>query len=164
MKNTKFTVGILAVILILGIAALGFAFDGYGPGYGGGMWGRGMGYGCGAGYGQGPMRGYYGSNAYGNLSQEDAAKLDQSQAKFFDETRELRSSIRDKQFALDDELQKANPDKAKIDDLQKQLSQLESQFDQKATDHQLELRKQVPQNTYGQGYGRGYGRGRYCGW
>jgi zinc resistance-associated protein len=180
MKNMKSSMGIIAVVLVVGIAALGFAYEGYGPGYGGRMMGYGGGYGCmmgpgmmgyGGGYGPGMMgygpgyghmRGYYGPNGYGNLSQEDAAKLRQSQDKFFDQTRDLRHSIRDRQLALNDEIQKPDPDKAKVADLQKQLSQLESQFDQKALDHQLELRKEFPQNTYGGGYG--YGRGGNCGW
>ena len=182
MKNMKSSLGIIAVVLIVGIAALGFAYDGYGPGYGGHMMGYGggygmmgygggygnnmgpgmMGYGGGYGPGYGHMRGYYGPNGYGNLSQEDAAKLQQSQDQFFDQTRDLRNSIRDKQLALNDELQKTDPDRAKVADLQKQLSQLESQFDQKALDHQLELRKEFPQNTYGGEYG--YGRGGNCGW
>jgi hypothetical protein len=136
---------------------------GYGGGYGPGMMGYGGGYGpgmMGYGPGYGHMRGYYGPNGYGNLSQEDAAKLQQSQDQFFDQTRDLRHSIRDKRFALNDEIQKPDPDRAKVVDLQKQLSQLESQFDQKAVDHQLELRKEFPQGTYG----GGYGRGGYCGW
>ena len=183
MKSMKSSMGIIAVVLILGIAALGFAYDGYGPGYGGRMMGNGGGYGpgmmgngggygpgmmgygpgmMGYGPGSGHMRGYYGPNGYGNLSQEDAAKLQQSQEKFFEGTRDLRHSIRDKQFALNDELQKPAPDQAKLVDLQKQLSQLESQFDQKALEHQLELRKEFPQGTYGGGYG--YGRGGNCGW
>jgi hypothetical protein len=174
MRSIKSSLGIIAVVLIVGIAALGFAFDGYGPGYGGRMMGYGGGYGpgmmgYGGGYGPGMMgygpgygrmRGYYGPNGNGNLSQEDAAKLEQSQEKFFEGTRELRHSIRDKKFALNDELQKPDPDRAKVADLQTQLSQLESQFDQKALDHQLELRKEFPQGIYGGGYGR---RG-YCGW
>jgi len=169
MKPRKSSIAIIAVVLTVGIAALGFAYDGYGPGYGHmmgygygymgpGMMGYGGGYGpgmMGYGPGYGHMRGYYGPEGYGNLSQEDAAKLQQAQDKFFEGTRELRTSIRDKQFALNDELQKTNPDKAKVADLQKQLSQLESQFDQKALDHQLELRKEFPQSNYSSGYGRG---------
>jgi Spy/CpxP family protein refolding chaperone len=174
MKNMKSSIGIIAVVLTVGVAALGFAYDGYGPGYGGHMMGYGGGYGMmgyGGGYGPGMMgygpgyghmRGYYGPEGNGNLSQEDAAKLQQSQDTFFDQTRELRTSIRDKQFALNDELQKPAPDRAKVADLQKQLSQLESQFDQKALNHQLELRKEFPQNTFSGGYG--YGRGGNCGW
>jgi Spy/CpxP family protein refolding chaperone len=181
MKPRKSSIAIIAVVLTVGIAALGFAYDGYGPwygghmmGYGGGGYGYGMGpgmMGYGGGYGPGMMGygpgyghmwGNYGPNAYGNLSQEDAGKLQQSQDKFFDQTRDLRNSIRDKQFALNDELQKTNPDKAKVADLQKQLSQLESQFDQKALDHQLEVRKEFPQGNFA--YGQSYGRGGYCGW
>ena len=146
MKNMKSALGIVAVVLTLGVAALAFGNDGYGPWYGGHM----MGYGGGPGYMMGPgmmgygpgyghMRGYYGPDSYGNLSREDAGKLQQSQDKFFDQTRELRTSIRDKNLALSDEIQKANPDRTKIAELQKQLSQLEAQFDQKALDHQVGL-------------------------
>jgi Spy/CpxP family protein refolding chaperone len=181
MKNMKSAMGIVAIVLTVGVAALAFGYDGYGPWYGGHMMGYGGGYGYGmmgpgmmgygGGYGPGMMGygpgyghmwGNYGPNPYGNLSPDDAAKLQQSQDKFFDQTRDLRNSIRDKQLALNDELQKPNSDKAKVTDLQKQLSQLESQFDQKALDHQLELRKEFPQGNFA--YGRGYGRGGYCGW
>jgi Spy/CpxP family protein refolding chaperone len=162
MKSMKSVMGIIAVGLTVGIAALAFAYDGYGPGYGGHMMGYGGGHGnmmgpgmMGYGPGYGHMGGYYGPSGSGNLSQEDAANLEQSQEKFFEGTRELRNSIRDKQIALNDEFQKKDPDRAKVADLQKQLSQLESQFDQKALDHQLELRKEFPQSNYSSGYGRG---------
>jgi hypothetical protein len=167
MKTKKSSIAIIAVVLTVGIAAFGFAYDGYGPGYGGHMRGGG-GYGymgpgmMGWGPGYGHMRGDYGRDGYGDLSQEAADRLDQSQEKFFNDTRELRNAIRDKQIALDDELQKTDPDKAKVADLQGQLSQLESQFDQKALEHQLELRKEFPRGNFT--YGRGYGRGGYCGW
>jgi Spy/CpxP family protein refolding chaperone len=165
MKTRKTNIAIIAAVLTIGVAALVFAYDGYGPGYGGHMMGYG-GYGymgpgmMGPGYGH--MRGYYGRGGFGDLSKEDTARLDQSQEKFFNDTRELRNSIRDKRIALDDELQKADPDRAKVADLQKQLSQLESRFDQRALDHQLELRKEFPQGNFA--HGRGYGRGGYCGW
>jgi Spy/CpxP family protein refolding chaperone len=156
MKHMKSAMGILAVVITVSIASIAFAFCGDGSGYGGNMMGNGGGYGGGNGYAMGPgmmgygpgyrhMNGYYGSNGYGNLSREDAAKLEQSQQKFFYDTSSLRNSIRDKQFALNDELQKPDPDGAKVIDLQKQLSQLESQFDQKALAHRLELRKEFPQ-------------------
>jgi Spy/CpxP family protein refolding chaperone len=168
MNPRKSSIAIIAVVLTVGVATLGFAWGGYGPGYGGHMMGYGGGYGymgpgmMGWGPGYGHMWGDYGPNGYANLSPDDAAKLQQSQDQFFDQTRDLRNSIRDKQLALNDELQKSNPDKAKVADLQKQLSQLESQFDQKALDHQLELRKEFPQGNLA--YGGGYGRGGYCGW
>ncbi|MGD8365636.1 MAG: hypothetical protein PVI36_12025 [Desulfobacterales bacterium] len=82
-------------------------------------------------------------------------KLEQSQEKFFNDTNDLRNSIQEKQFALNQELQQTNPDRDKVTNLQKELSQLESQFDQKALDHRLDPRKNFPDNTIGMGYGRG---------
>jgi hypothetical protein len=69
----------------------------------------------------------------GNLSPQDDAKLEQSQQKFLNDTSDLCTSIQEKQFALNQELQQANPDQTKVTNLQKELSQLESQFDQKSS-------------------------------
>ncbi len=163
MKHIKTKIGIFAVVLTVAIVAVALAHDWNGSGYGGHMMGPGMmGYGPGygghmMGYGQG-YRGHmtgYGPYGYGDLSQQDAAKLDQSQQKFFNDTRDLRNAIQEKQFALNQELQQTNPDRGKVLSLQKELSELESQFDQKALDHQLELRKTFPENALGMGYGRG---------
>jgi len=88
MKTKKSTIAIIAVVLTVGIAALGSAHEGYGPGYGGHMMGYRGGHGymgpgmMGWGPGYGHMRGYYGRDAYGDLSKEDATKLEQSQEKF----------------------------------------------------------------------------------
>jgi Heavy-metal resistance len=184
MKHIRTKIGIVAVVFTVGIAAVAFAHNwngpgyggymmgpgydgymmgpgmmgygsGYGPGYGGYMRGPGMmyGYGYGPGYG-GHMTGY-GPYGTGNLSQQDAAKLEQSQEKFFNDTRDLRNTIQEKQFALNQELQQPNPNQDKVLNLQKELSQLESQFDQKALEHQLELRKTFPENALSMGYGRG---------
>jgi hypothetical protein len=172
MKHIKTKIGIVAVALIFGIAAVVMAHDwddqgyggymmgpgygghmmGYGPGYGGHMMGPGM-MGYGQGY-RGNMMGY-GPYGYNGLSREDAAKLEQSQEKFFNDTRDLRNNIEQKQLALNQELQQANPDRDKVLNLQKELSQLESQYDQKALAHQLELRKTFPEKAIGMGYGRG---------
>jgi Spy/CpxP family protein refolding chaperone len=179
MKHIKSTIGIVAVVFTVGIATVAFAnnwngpgYGGYmmGPGYGGYMMGPGMMYGSGYGpgyggymmapgmmYGPGYGGHMWGNGPYGagNLSQQDAAKLEQSQEKFFNDTRDLRNSIQEKQFALNQELQQTNPDQTKVLNLQKDLSQLESEFDQKALEHQLELRKAFPENALGMGYGRG---------
>ena len=156
MKSMKSVNMTLSAILTIGIAALGFAYEVYGSGYRGPLMGLGiLGYGCGPAYGQGHMMEYYGSYDYGNLSREDATKLYDSHAKYFDETRELRKSILSKQFDLDDELQKVKPDRSRADDLQKKLSQLKSQLNQKTMDHKFAFRKQFPQNTYS--------RGGFCG-
>ena len=155
MKGIRTKIGIAAVIITVGIAAVAFAHSWNGYGYGGYMMGPGMmsGYGYGPGYG-GHMWGY-GPYGYGNLSQQDAAKLEQSQEKFFNDTSNLRNAIQGKQFALNQELQQRNPDHNKVLDLQKELTQLESQFDQKAREHQLELQKTFPENALSMGYGQG---------
>ena len=155
MKHIKTKIGIIVIVLTVGIAAVAFAHGWNGSGYGGYMMGPGM-MGYGPGYG-GHMMGY-GPDGYGNLSPRDAAKLEQSQQEFLNDTSDLRNSIQEKQFALNQEIQQTNPDRDKITNLQKELSQLESRFEQKALEHQLDLRKNFPENTLSMGYGR---RG-YC--
>ena len=61
----------------------------------------------------------------------------------------------EKQSALNQGLQQPNADQNKVLNLQKELSQLESQFDQKAREHQLELQKTFPENALSMGYGQG---------
>lgn len=176
MKKAKTTFMIIAFIATTGLVSVAFAHGGWGGGgYGGHMKGYGSGYGMGpgmmgyGGYGMGPgMMGYgygsYGRDGYSaDLSRQDINKLQQARDKFFDETRTLREQIRDKQFALNDELDNANPDKAKVADLQKALSGLESDFDQKALAYRLEVRKLLPESTGPRGYGYGPGYGG-CNW
>ena len=183
-KLGKKTLVISAIVFLSG-AALAFAHGGYGrggdwDGYGGHMmgWGGGhmmdygpgpmMGYGPGSGYGPGPMmrgdgygphmRGYgYGNGP--NISKEDAAKLDAAREKFYNETKDLREQIENKRIDLRQELNKENPDSSKAATLQKELSKLESEFDQKALTHRLEMRKLLPDDVRGPRYGRGYGGG-----
>jgi Spy/CpxP family protein refolding chaperone len=181
MKTNKKTIIGLAAVLTLALAAIAYAHGGYnrymsgygghmmGSGYGGHMMGPGYGghmmepgYGghmMGYGPGYGPhMRGY---DNWGGLSDEDAAKLDAAQEKFFQSTRDLRSQIEEKQFALRDEMNQENPDRGKVLELQKALSGLQAEFDQKALAHRLDVAKLLPKQygrgLYGQGYGSGYG-------
>ena len=179
MKTNKKTIIGLAAVLTLAIAAFAYAQGGYGrymddydghmmgPGYGGHMMGPGygghmMGPGNGGhmmGYGS-YMRGY---DNWDDLSDKDAAKLDAVHEKFLKATQDLRSQIDEKQFALQKELDKNNPDKGKVLEMQKALSGLKAEFDQKALTHRLEVNKLLPERSvrgfYGEGYGRGYG---YC--
>ena len=178
MKKIKTTLIIIAFVATAGIVSTAFAHGGWGGnGYGGYMMGYGYGMGPGmmgyGGYGMGPgMMGYgygpgYGRYDRGNysadLSREDSNKLQQAQDRFFDETRNLRDQIREKQFALNDELDNANPDKAKVAELQKAISKLQSSYDQKALEYRLEVRKILPEGTEGFGYGYGPGYGG-CAW
>jgi zinc resistance-associated protein len=162
------TVVITSVVLLVG-AAVAFAHggwdqDGYGHmrGYGGQMMGPAGGGHMMDGSGYGPhMRGYGAREA---LSDEQMTKLDDARDKFFKDTQELRGKIEEKEVTLRNEVIKDNPDTGKAAKLQKELSQLRSDFDQKALQHRLEMRKLAPETFQGRGDGRGYGRGYdgYC--
>ena len=167
---------LIAVVAILAVAS--YAAAGWGGGYRGHHmdgWGYGpqhdddMG-----GYG---MRGYgphhdddmggYGMMGYGprggtrdNLTREQIEALDQQREAFYQATSPLRESLYEKQLALRAELAKENPDAAKAADLQREISKLKADFDQKQLEHRLKLRSIAPTTGRGPGYGpRG---GGYC--
>lgn len=147
----------LVVLAVLGISTLAFA--GWGDGYGH-MMGPGM---MGPGWRQGG--GYY-----GNLSADEIAKLDQQRSEFFKATEGIRQQLYEKELALQSELAKENPDTSKASGLQSEISKLQSDFDQKRLEYDIQARKSAP--NYNRGYGGGYGSmmgygprgGGYCGW
>jgi len=140
---------VLAIIGIVGYAATSFA--GWGRG-GGNCWGQGSGW---AQRGSGPA-GYQ-----SELSDEDLDKLNQERQAFFEDTRELRENLYQKELELRSELAKKDPDAKKAVSLQKEISDLESQMDQKRLAQRLEMQKENPDVFAGRGYGqgRGYGKG-----
>nr|WP_269434980.1 periplasmic heavy metal sensor [Desulfosarcina ovata] len=107
------------------------------------------------GYRHGPYM--HDDDDWGNLPKEQANKLEAAQERFYNETRGLRRAIDDKQFALNSELNKESPDNDKAMALQSEISKLQNDFDQKALEHQIEVRKIVP-DAYAaaRGYGNGY--------
>lgn len=160
MKHKKITIGLLAFGFIVAIAAIAFAHGGYGRytgGYGGHMMGPGYGGGhmmdYGFGYGS-HMRGYGG---WGPLSEEDTAKIEAARDDFYKETRELRGKIDDARIALRNEMDKDQPSERKVTTLQKQLSELQAEFDQKSLAHELKIGKLAPEGYRGRGF-----RGGYC--
>ena len=122
-----------AVLVVIGlVAAVGFATNvladrGYGRAYGGPQ-----------GYGRGgDCPGY----AYrGGLSEEQAAKLDSERQAFFEATEDLRRSIRQKNLELQSELAKENVDSAKAMAIQKELSALHAQMDEKRLEQRLKMK------------------------
>lgn len=147
---------VLAIVAVFAIAATSFA-----------GWGRGhRGYGMHGGWGQGP-RGYDAEGYQSDLSEEDIAKLDKERQAFFEATSDLKEELYQKELELRSELAKPEPDAKKAAGIQKQISNLESQLDQKRLDHRIKMRKDFPQSGYrGDGYGprgRGMGRGMYGG-
>ncbi len=151
---------VLAIVAVLGIAVTSFA------GWGRGHWGygdhMGPGYGMHRGWGDGP-RGYGGSGYQSDLSDEDIAKLDKERQAFFEATSDLREKLYQKELELRSELAKPEPDAKKTAGLQKEISNLESQFDQKRLDHRIRMRKDFPRIGYRGHGGMGMGRGMYGG-
>jgi Spy/CpxP family protein refolding chaperone len=176
-NNTVKTVMVMVMVLIMGTAGSALAYRGWG-GQGQGDYGcSGDGYGWkrGGGPGQGGWdcprdgsswkRGPKQGNGYGmrDMSQEDIAKMAQLRQQFFEDTDTLRSDLRSKHFELRSELAKENPDLTTVKNIQKELSALEAQMDQKRIEHQLEMRKVNP--DAGRGFKMGYGpRGGHGGY
>jgi len=152
MKKLMTIVGIASLGALLVVPAMVWA-QGWGPGHMRGFWGRGS--------------GYRPNGNYAQVTPEQNEKLADLNRKFFDDTQELRSQLWSKRTELSAALSQANPDTAKVDELQKQISDLRSQLDQKRINYQLEARKIAPEASgpaygYGYGYGpqmRGYGPG-----
>lgn len=153
---------VLAIVAVLGIAVTSFA--GWGGGHRGYGQHMGPGYGMHRGWADGP-RGYGGQGYQSDLSAEDIARLDKERKAFFEATSEFREELYQKELELRSELAKPEPDAKKAAGLQKDISNLEGQLDQKRLDQQIKMRKDFPRLGYkGQGYGpRGMGRGMYGG-
>lgn len=93
------------------------------------------------------------------LSDEERQKLDELRQAHFQATEGLRREIYQKELALRSELAQENPDPQKAAAIQKEISGLEAQFDQKRLEHMLEMRKINP--NAGGGWMMGGGRGHH---
>ena len=155
---------VLTIAAVLAVAATSFA--GWGRGHGGYGYHMGPGYGMHRGWGQGP-RGYDDQGYQSDMSDEDMANLDKERQAFFEATSDLRENLYQKELELRSELAKPEPDAQKAAGIQKEISNLECQLDQKRLDHRIKMRKDFPRSGYrGDGYGprgRGMGRGMYGG-
>ena len=153
MNNFAKLVTILAIAGIVGFAATSFA--GWGRGGGGNCRGQGSGWG---------QREFAPADCRGNLSEEQMTRLDENRRAFFEETRNLRENLYQKELELRSELAKAGPDAQKAGDLQAEVSNLTAQLDQKRIAHRIKMKKENPEFFAGRGYGkggRGMGRGSH---
>jgi len=151
MSNLSKAIIALAIIGVVGFAATSFA--GWGRGGGGNCRGQGGGW---AQRGSGPA-GYQ-----NNLSDENLDKLNKERQAFFEDTRQLRENLYQKELELRSEMAKKDPDAKKAVGLQKEISELESQLAQKRVEQRIKMQKENPEIFAGRGYGqgRGYGKGR----
>ena len=146
MNNFSKAVIVLAIIGIVGFAATSFA--GWGRGGGGNCGDQGSGW---AQRGSGPA-GYQ-----NNLSDEDLDKLNKERQAFFEDTRQVRENLYQKELELRSELAKKDPDAKIAVGLQKEISDLESQLDQKRVEKRIKMQKENPDFFAGRGYGKGGG-------
>jgi len=116
---------------------------------------RGMGFYPRMGYGPG-MGGFPLGLGHSPLTEEQRTQLDESHKKFQDETAELRAALSDKSRELYALLNTEEPDAKKAKALQNEISELRADLALKALDHQLEVRKILPEG-FAKGWGRGYG-------
>jgi hypothetical protein len=152
MNNFGKTVIVLAIVGIVGFAATSFA-----------GWGRGRGGNC---WESGPAWGQRGGGPYGyqgNLTDEDFERLDKERQAFFEDTRELREQLYQKELELRSEMAKKDPDANKAVTIQKEISDLEGRMAQKRISHRIKMQKENPESFADRGYGRGYGYGPHGG-
>jgi len=153
MRHTDFIkiICILVITAILGFAAPASAD-------------RGMGYGhhCGRGnHMPGWHHGGYGEHAepgFGyrrNLSEEELQKLEKERLNFFEATKDLKAKLYQKGLEIRSELAKETPDTKKAAGLQKEISELKAELDQKRLAHYFNVRKINP--DIGRGFRGGYG-------
>ena len=154
MKKGFFVILALVAIVALSVTAYAGKGMGYGPGGGQCQGNRGGGYGPGSGNMMGCMM--------GNISDDEAKKINDERNAFFKATEDLRQDIYEKEMELNSELAKKNIDAEKAAKLQKEISGLESQFDQKRLDNMIKMKKLNP--NMGRGFGmRGGYHGGQCG-
>jgi Spy/CpxP family protein refolding chaperone len=149
LRNIIITVFSITIIA-LGINA--FAHGGMGWGHHGSGWHH---------------QGGYDSRHMDQMSHEEYTQFQQKREAFFKGTQDIRDKIFEKGRQLESELAQTEPDAAKASRLQKEISDLQSQFDLKRTEHMVEMKKINPNAGQGYMYGnrmmgdRSY-RGGYC--
>jgi len=140
-KNAVTTIGIVLAVVLVG----GWAFA-HGP------WGskghRDPGYG----------HGY----SYSDLSPEQREKLQAQEQKFYQDTAQLRRELYQKRLELRSLWIDPKADPEKIKAKQREVFELQRQFQDKALEHRLAIRDLIPEEFLGQdpcghGYGMGYG-------
>ena len=124
-----------AVVVLMGFGANVYAETGKGPGN----------HGMGA--------------ASANLTDDQIKQMESKRTAFQTATQGIRQQLNEKRQALNTELTKQTPDAATCAALQKEISDLQSQFDQKRLTHILEMKRIDPNFTEGRGMGPGMGHG-----
>ena len=121
-------------------------------------WVPGKSRGMGAGYNQDCPR-YGGQGAFNDLSQDQKNELTALRQKFIDETYEVRSAKFAKQQEMRMLMETSDPDRAKLDTLSREITDLQKQVKNKRIDFRLAAKKIAPELGMGRGFGQGSGNG-----
>jgi zinc resistance-associated protein len=155
---------ISSILLVAFVAGNVFAW-GQGHGMmGGGQGGQG-GQNCQGISGGQNCQGFGGQNGASNITPEQSAELTKLRQTFTDDTYELRSAKFSKQQEMRMLMQTSDPDRAKLNTLSKEVSELQNQLRNKSLDFQLAAKKIAPEFGQGAGFGRGMrggGQGSGC--
>jgi len=138
--SKKLIIG-LTIAVAIGIGTYAFGHIGGGYGYHDRMHG-----------GPGMHQGYYGEPSYdyrADLKDEDIKALEEERSAFLKATDTIRQNVYSKELELRSELAKSDPDTIKANALQKEISELEAQLDQKRIDHMIKVRKINPDDSRG---------------
>jgi len=133
---SKKLIVVLTVAAVIGIGTYAFGHMGGSYGYYGRMHG-----------GPGMHQGYYGEagNDYRtDLKDEDIKALEEERSAFLKATESVRQNLYSKELELRSELYKENPDVAKAEALQKEISDLKSTLDQTRIGHMIKIRRLNP--------------------
>ena len=154
MRNvTSKLLVVLTVFAVVGFGMYAFADGGMGYGQHRGGWDH---------HGSGWRQGGAGCPGYGylrdDLSDEEIQKIDQQRKAFHKANQDLKQNIYQKKLELESEIAKKTPAAEKAAGIQKEISDLQAQFDQNRIDHIIEMKKINP--YAGRGF-RGDGPMRY---
>jgi Spy/CpxP family protein refolding chaperone len=94
-----------------------------------------------------------------NLTDDQIKRMETERNAFKTATQGVRQQINEKRTALNAELAKQAPDASKCTALQKEVSDLQAQLEQKRVAHILEMKIIDPNFTEGPGMGPGMGHG-----
>ncbi|MDD3993259.1 MAG: periplasmic heavy metal sensor [Desulfobacterales bacterium] len=161
MKTHRIHRSILIATLVALVGFSGIATaDAYGPGSGYGKRGSSANGDCPRFHdGYRNSRGQWGGV---DLTDEQIAQLNHLRTDFHKATTDLRADLRQKELSLQAELAKKEPDAAKAQTLQAEISALRGDLDAKRLAHRMEVRKIAPDAGFGpaMGYGAGPHHGR----
>lgn len=91
---------------------------------------------------------------YAHYGRGNNAEVEKEIKTFLSHTKELREKLFNKKQQLTTELEKENPDVGVAKNIQSELSELRTEFDQKWIEHTIQMKKLDPNFGRGKGYCR----------